>query len=403
MQHVREMQPSTPSTLRASFDALSADDLFRSSRVKWRLFGEGVFPAWVADMDFPVAPQITRALSGLLERSDLGYHHVPLSPRLLETLINRMADRHGWTVEPQRVVPLVNVVQGLDLSVLLHSREGEGVVVQTPIYPPFLEAVDGSRRRLVENPLVRGDTRFEIDFDRLRGDIGADTRVFLLCNPHNPTGRVFERDELMQIAELAEEHDLVVVSDEIHADLTYPGHDHIPFAMLGPEVAARTITLLSATKAFNLAGLPCAFAVFGSDRVQKPLTEWPAHVLGHCGILDDTATHIAWTEGQTWLTAVLEYLGENRRRLMDFFASRLPDVRVFSPEATYLAWLDCRALELGDPACFFREQARVALSNGRDFGPPGEGFVRLNFATSASILTEILERMATAVDNRSTA
>ncbi len=394
------MKPPTPSAIRMSFDAVEADVLYRSERIKWRLFGEGVLPAWVADMDFPVAAEITQALSELLERSDLGYHLVPLSPRLRETLVARMAERHGWQVDPHRVIPLVNVVQGLDASVLLHSRPGEGVVVQTPIYPPFLAAVEGSGRQRVENPLIQGTDRYEIDFDRLRRDIRPDTRVFLLCNPHNPTGRVFEHGELSAIAELAEEHDLVVVSDEIHSDLTYPGHRHIPFASLGPEVAARTITLLSATKAFNLAGLPCAFAVFGSERTQKPFDELPPHVLGHCGILDDAATFTAWTSGQNWLDEVMSYLLDNRRSVIEFFARRLPSVRILAPEATYLAWLDCRDLELDDPVRFFREHARVALGNGREFGSPGVGFVRLNFATSASILGEILERMAQAVENR---
>ena len=291
--------------MRAAFDSLRAQDLWRSERIKWRLYGGDVLPAWVADMDFPVAPPIERALAELVARSDLGYHHVPLSPRLREALVSHMAERFGWQVEPRRVVPLVNVVQGLDAAVLLHSRTGEGVVVQTPIYPPFLAAVTQSGRRLDASPLVRGSERYEIDFDRLRASIRSDTRVFLLCNPHNPTGRVFESAELAGLAEIAEENDLVVVSDEIHADLTYPGHHHIPFASLGPDAAARTITLTSATKAFNLAGLPCAFAIFGGDRAQQPFDGLPPHLLGHCGMLDDAATVTAWTEGDAWLDEVL--------------------------------------------------------------------------------------------------
>jgi cystathionine beta-lyase len=386
--------------MRADFDSLRAEDLWRSDRIKWRLYGDQVLPAWVADMDYPVAPPIQSALTELLGRSDLGYHHVPLSPRLREALVARMDERFGWQVEPQRVVPLVNVVQGLDASVLLHSRKGEGVIVQTPIYPPFLASVKRSGRRLVENALQAGPERYEIEFNRLRADIDSDTRVFLLCNPHNPTGRVFEPDELGAIAELALEHDLVVVSDEIHADLVYPGHKHIPFASLGPEVADRTITLTSATKAFNLAGLPCAFAIFGGDRAQQSFSELPPHLLGHCGILDDAATHAAWTHGQPWLDAVLGYLLENRDTVLDYMPREIPGIRVLRPEATYLAWLDCRELEVGDPYRFFLEHARVAFNRGPDFGTPGEGFVRLNFATSAAILGRILERMAEAVKKK---
>ncbi|MBW1688875.1 MAG: PatB family C-S lyase [Deltaproteobacteria bacterium] len=384
--------------IRRAIDSLSAAELHRSSGVKWRLFGEDVLPAWVADMDFPVAPPVHRAIRDLVGRHDLGYHIIPLSPSLRDALVSRMAERFSWQVEPSRVVPLVNVVQGLDASVLLHSRPEDGVIVQVPIYPPFLAAVLRSGRRLVENPLLRAADRFEIDFDQLRANIDPSTRLLLLCNPHNPSGRVFERAELTALGELALEHDWIVVSDEIHADLAFPGHRHLPFASLGPELAQRTITLTSATKAFNLAGLPCAFAIFGSDRVQQPFRDLPPHVLGHCGILDDAATHAAWTEGQPWLDEVMAYLLENRRLVLDFFARELPAVHVLPPEATYLAWLDCRDLGLpGDPFQFFLEHARVALSRGPDFGTGGEGCARLNFATSQAILLEILERMAAAV------
>jgi cystathionine beta-lyase len=383
--------------IRRAIDSLSAAELHGSSRIKWRLFGEDVLPAWVADMDFPVAPPVHRAIRDLVGRHDLGYHHVPLSPRLRGALVARMAARYSWQVEPHRIVPLVNVVQGLDASVLLHSRPDDGVIVQVPIYPPFLAAVLASGRRLVESPLVRGEDRFEIDFDRLRASIDPRTRLLLLCNPHNPTGRVFERAELTALGQLALEHDLIVVSDEIHADLTFPEHRHLPFASLGPELSQRTITLTSATKAFNLAGLPCAFAIFGSDRVQQPFRDLPPHLIGHCGILEDAATCAAWTEGQPWLDEVMAYLLENRRLVLEFFARELPALQVLPPEATYLAWLDCRGLELpGDPFEFFLRRARVALSRGPDFGTGGEGCARLNFATSQAILLEILERMAVA-------
>ena len=277
-------------------------------------------------MDFPVAPAVHRAVRELVDRHDLGYHHVPLSPRLRDTLIARLAQRFDWEVEGRSVLPLVNVVQGLDAAVLLHSRAGEGVVVQTPIYPPFLAAVAGSGRRLVENPLLRGSQRFELDLEGLRRRLDAETRILLFCNPHNPTGRVFERAELEALAHVALEHDLIVVSDEIHADLVFPGHRHIPFATLGPETAERTITLTSATKAFNLAGLPCAFAIFGSDRLRRPFDRLPPHVLGHCGILDDAATTAAWSHGQPWLDVVLDYLLENRRLLSEVLATELPEM-----------------------------------------------------------------------------
>jgi cystathionine beta-lyase len=389
------------SEVRRALDSLSAAELHRSSRIKWRLFGDEVLPAWVADMDFPVAAPIHRAVRELVGRHDFGYHHVPLSPSLRNALVSRMAERFSWQIDPQRIVPLVNVVQGLDVSVLLHSRRGEGVVLQTPIYPPFLAAVGRSGRRRVESSLVRGAHRYEIDFEHLRATLDPDTRLLLLCNPHNPTGRVFEREELLALGELALERDIIVVSDEIHADLAFPPHRHLPFATLGPELAERTITLTSATKSFNLAGLPCAFAICGSDRMQRPFLELPPHALGQPGILDDAATCAAWTEGQPWLDEVAAYLLENRDLMMDFFARRLPDLRVSAPEGTYMAWLDCRELGLpAEPFEFFLEHARVALTRGSEFGAPGKGFVRMNFATSRGILLEILERMGAAVERQ---
>jgi cystathionine beta-lyase len=390
------------SEIRRALDSLTAAEMHRSSRIKWRLFGDEVLPAWVADMDFPVAPPIHRAICDLVGRHDFGYHIVPLSPHLRAALVSRMAERFSWQIEPQRIVPLVNLLQGLDLSVLLHSRRGEGVVLQTPIYPPFLVAVERSGRRVDESTLVRGADRYEIDFDDLRAKLQPDTRLILLCNPHNPTGRAFEREELLALGELALEHDIIVVSDEIHAELTFPEHRHVPFATLAPELAERTITLTSATKSFNLAGLPCAFAICGSDRLQRPFQELPPHALGHPGILDDAATYTAWTEGQPWLDVVLAYLLENRDLVMDFFASQIPDLRVLTPEATYMAWLDCRELDLpADPSSFFLEHGRVALTGGNEFGAPGKGFARINFATSRTILLEILERMESAVHRRS--
>jgi cystathionine beta-lyase len=389
------------SEVRRALDSITAAEMHRSSRIKWRLFGDEVLPAWVADMDFPVAPPIHRAICELVGRHDFGYHIVPLSPSLRDALVSRMAERFSWQIDPQRIVPLVNLLQGLDLSVLLHSRRGEGVVLQTPIYPPFRAAVERSGRRVVESSLLRGAHRYEIDFEHLRAALDPDTRLLLLCNPHNPTGRVFEREELLALGELAVEHDIIVVADEIHAELAFPPHRHLPFATLGPEIAERTITLTSATKSFNLAGLPCAFAICGSDRVQQPFRELPPHVLGHPGIVDDAAIHAAWTEGQPWLDEVVAYLLENRDLVMDFFARRLPELRVLPPEATYMAWLDCRELGLpAEPFKFFLEHARVALTRGREFGAPGEGFVRINFATSRAILQEILERMGTAVERQ---
>ncbi len=390
------------SEIRRALDSLTAAEMHRSSRIKWRLFGDEVLPAWVADMDFPVAPPIHRAIRDLVGRHDFGYHIVPLSPHLRAALVSRMAERFSWQIEPQRIVPLVNVLQGLDLSVLLHSRRGEGVVLQTPIYPPFLAAVERSGRRVDESSLVRGAHRYEIDFDHLRAKIDPDTRLILLCNPHNPTGRVFEREELLALGELALEHDLIVVSDEIHADLTFPDIGTFPSPPSAPSSRSAPSRSPRPPSRSTWPGCPAPLpssaatgcsSRFGSCR--HTLSDSP-------GILDDAATYTAWTEGQPWLDVVLAYLLENRDLVMDFFASRIPDLHVLPPEATYMAWLDCRDLGLpAYPSSFFLEHARVALTGGNEFGAPGKGFARINFATSRTILLEILERMEAAVRRRS--
>jgi cystathionine beta-lyase len=276
----------------------------------------------------------------------------------------------------------------------------DGVVVTTPIYPPFLRAVEQTGRRLCEVPLALGAAGYELDLPALRR-AAAGARVLLLCHPHNPTGRAFRRDELEALAEIVLAHDLRVISDEIHADLVLSGAPFVPFAALGPEVAARTLTLTSASKAFNIAGLRTAVAVFGSDELRRRFLTLPRYVRGGIGILGIEATRVAWLEGGPWLEAALDYLRGSRALVADAVRASLPGVVYHPGEATYLAWLDCRALGLApSPFRFFLERAKVALSDGPSFGAPGRGFVRINFATSRAILSEALERMAKALAER---
>ncbi len=378
-----------------SFDDLDIETLRRKRGEKWREYAPDVLHAWVADMDFPVAEPITKHLLECVALGDLGY---PVNPRpgdLPTVFAKRMLDRFGWQVDPQNVVVLTDVVQGIYIALQTLSEPGDGVALQTPVYPPFLNAVKDVGRRQLNSPLVLGPRGYEIDFDDLAAQLDARARIFLLCNPQNPTGRVFTRRELERLAELALARDLIVIADEIHGDLTFPGHRHVPFASLGPEVEARTITLTSATKAFNIAGLRCSIAAFGSNELKRRFNTVSRHVRGGIGTLGLSTTEVAWTSAQPWLDEVLAYLDGNRRSLAEFIQRRMPRIGYRPPESTYLAWLDCRALELApDPFTHFLERARVGLSDGRRFGPGGEGFVRLNFATSRAILEQILERMA---------
>jgi cystathionine beta-lyase len=380
-------------------DALDVEGLRRRRGEKWQVFDADVLPAWVADMDYPVPEPVLQTLRRAVERSDVGYPLPPWMTGLREVFVERMVRRFDWSVDPERVEIVTDVVQAIYVGLEVFAERGDGVVIQTPIYPPFLHAVSETGRRLVPNTLLWGPDRYELDLDRLHRDVDPSTRILLLCSPHNPSGRVFTRSELESLAEIALANDWIVISDEIHGELVFSGHQHIPFATLSPEVEARTITLTSPSKTFSIAGLRCAVAVFGSEELQKQFLSVPRHVRGGIGTLGLEASLAAWRYGQPWLDRVMAHLEENRNWLASFVRERWPAVEHFPPEATYLAWLDFRAYELkGGPGGFFLDQARVGLSRGESFGPGGDGFVRLNFATSRAILTEILSRMNEALE-----
>ncbi|CAN0321489.1 unnamed protein product, partial [Phaeothamnion confervicola] len=343
---------------------------------KWSLYAAEVLPAWVADMDFEVAAPIRAALSERLANSDLGYPLAPARTDLPALFAARVATRFDWQINPADVLVLSDVVQGLYVGLETLCAPRDGVLIQTPIYPPFLHAAAETGRRAVLCPLVAGSTRYEIDFDALAASVDAGTRVLMICSPHNPTGRAFAREELEQLAALACRHDLTVISDEIHAELMLNGERHIPIASLSPEIAARTVTLMSASKAFNIAGLCMAFAHFGSQHLRERFEKLPAHTRGGTNTLAIAAVQAAWHAGQPWLDEVITYLRANRDHVAAHCRAHWPAVRHFAPEATYLAWLDMRAVGLpGNPQEFLLKQARVALSDGRAFGVEGEGFV----------------------------
>lgn len=379
-------------------DAVDAASRRPSRGEKWATYPEDVLPAWVADMDFPVAEPIRRVLRAAVDRSDLGYPIHPAPTDVPEIVAARMQSRFGWRPDPRNVEVLADVVQGMYVALQQFSEPGDGVIVQTPIYPPFLGSVRAMKRRAIENPLVWGPNGYALDLDGLRAGARDGARLLLLCNPHNPSGRVFRREELEAIAEIALESDLVVVSDEIHADLVYAGGRHIPFASLSDRVAERTIALTAPSKAFNIAGLRCAVAIFGSAELKRRFCALPRHMRGGIGILGIESLRAAWRYGQPWLDRVVAHLESNRDHLAEFVSAELRGVAHHPPEATYLAWLDCRALQLEpDPYRYFLERGRVALSDGAAFGAVGRGFVRVNFATSRPLLDEVLARMARAL------
>jgi len=369
---------------------------------KWERYSGDVIPCWVAEMDVPVAPPIQAAMERIVRGQEYGY---PLRDGdRAELAVNRafarrMQNRFAWTVDPNDVFTCTDLVQTSFASVLAFSDPGDKVVLQTPAYPPFRDAIEGTGRVLLADPLRDDGSRYVMDLDRLARTIDARTRMLVFCHPHNPTGRVFSRGELEAVGRLATEHDLIIVSDEIHADLIYPGRTHIPLASVSPEIAARTVTITSATKSFNIPGLRCGALHFGAPSLKQRFeARVPRKLLGQPSIAGIDATVVAWDECQPWLDSMLASLCDMRDRLADRMRLELPDARLYVSEATYMAWIDFAALRLGMPAGqFFLEKAGVAASPGESFDASCADFVRLNFATSPSILDEILTRMVRAV------
>src|SRR5579859_5352866 len=376
---------------------LRVDQLRARGGGKWKKYPPDVLPAFVADMDFKVAPAVQDAVTQFTDTQDYGYGQLTDTIPLFEAFSAWMVRRHHWQPDPTLTHANADVVQGLVAAIVAFSEPGDGIIAQTPIYPPFLQCIAGTGRRLVENPLVNDGTRFVMDVEGLER---AATRasMILLCNPHNPTGRAFERAELESIATIAAENNLTIVADEIHADVVYPGATHIPMETVA-AAAGRTVTLTSATKGFNIAGLRTSIAHFGSLALKEKFDHMlPERLLGTPSRVGVAATIAAWREADAWLDAVLLYLERNRRRVAEWAAHA--GVGHYLPESTYLAWMDCRLLELPEgltPQQHFLEHAKVGLSEGLDFGEPGRGHVRLNFATSAEILEDILGRLGAAI------
>ena len=366
--------------------------------MKWAKHGDGVLPAWVADMDFDVPDAVRDAVIRSAERSAFGYERPEDYADLYAACSRWMGARHGWAPDLATFGALTDLVQGLLLAVHALSEPGDGVIVQGPVYPAFLNSVRQLGRRLVDNRMLDVPGAATLDLAGLRA-LAAEprTRLLLLCNPHNPSGRVFRRDELEAIAAIALEHDLTVVADEIWMDVIYLGHRYVPFATLGEAIAARTVTLTGASKSFNLGGLRCAVAIFGSPALRQRFEALPPRLRGVPNVLALRATTAAWRDGGPWFDGVRRQLDANRQALAAFVRERLPRVRHRSPEGTYLAWLDFGDLKLDRPAAtFLLEEARVALSDGTEFGGDPT-CARLNFATSPAILDAILERMARAL------
>lgn len=366
--------------------------------VKWDYYGHDVLPAWVADMDFPAPEPVIAALQARVKHGVFGYGMPPRELR--DVIVARLARLYGWQVDSEALTFMPGVVPGFNLAVRAFTRPGEGLLIQTPVYHPILHAAESHALARQAVPLVEGPNgHYEIDFDAFEAAITDATRLFILCNPHNPVGRVFTRAELERLAEICLRHDVLICSDEIHGDLIFSGHRHLPIAALSPEIAARTITLMAPSKTFNIAGLECAFAVIPDPELREQFKQGRGGLVGSANVLGYTAALAAYRDGQPWLDALLCYLEENRDWLKATVdAGELPGVTMGLPEGTYLGWLDCRQAGIpGNPYEFFLERGRVALNDGAIFGPEGTGFVRLNFGCPRSVLQDVIQRMRTAL------
>jgi cystathionine beta-lyase len=364
-----------------------------TASMKWDKYkGKDIIPLWVADMDFCSPPAVIDALQRRIAHGVFGYTIPP--PDLNKIVVAMLAAEYGWSVQPQWLVWLPGLVTGLNVACRAVGEDNDAVMTATPVYPPFLSAPGNSRRRLVKVPLREQQNRWGFDFDRLESAITPDTRLFLLCNPHNPVGRVFTHDELKVLAAICEKHNIVICSDEIHSGLLLDSaKTHIPTATLAPEVAQRTITLMSPSKTFNLPGLGCAFAVISEEKLRSRFIAAMAGIVPLVNAMGFTAAAAAYRDCSDWQAGLLDYLRANRDRVARAIKA-MPLLSLAPVEATYLAWIDMRSSDLRNPVNFF-EGAGVGLQDGLEFD--GRGFVRLNFGCARALLEKALKRMASAM------
>jgi cystathionine beta-lyase len=375
------------------FDFDNAPDRAGTGSLKWdRYAGRDVLPLWVADMDFRSPPAVIEALRERAAHGVFGYT-IPYDEVVRETLAY-LKRAHGCDARPDWLVWLPGLVPALNVCCRAFGEPGGGVLTFTPVYPPFLSAPVFSDRRRITVQLVAEDSRWVIDWEALERAVTPETKLFLLCHPHNPVGRVWRREELEQVVDFCERHDLVLCSDEIHCDLVLDDLPHVPTLTLGERALRRTITLLSPSKTYNLPGLACAYAVIPDEGLRSAFKRAARGIITEVNAFGYAGCAAAYRHGEPWRQELLHYLRANRELLYRFAAEQLPGLRLLPMEATYLAWLDARELGRDAPAQFF-EAAGVGLSNGHDFGTPG--FLRLNFGCPRARLQEGLERMARAL------
>ena len=379
-------------------------DRFDTASVKWdateALFGEKeLLPLWVADMDFKVPDEIIEAMRAQAEHGIFGY--TTRKDSYYQSVIDWMKKRHQWTIKKEWICHSPGVVTALSLIVQAFSEPGDKILVQPPVYYPFMKSIEAHDRQVVYNPLLYKEGRYEMDFEDLISKIDDSVKILLLCNPHNPGGRVWTKAELERLGDICMEHGILVVSDEIHADLIFKPGEHTPFAAISEQFAENSIICTAPSKTFNLAGLQTSNIVIASKALRAKFeAETEKYAVGMSNSFGANATEAAYTHGEQWLDEVLEYVEGNLQFITKYFEDHLPVLKVLPLEATYLAWIDCRALGLTNEELekLFLSKAKVALNQGYIFGPGGEGFVRINLACARSIVEKAAQQIEEAVN-----
>lgn len=379
------------------FDSIDIDELRTIGSVKWSVFPETI-GAFVAEMDFGVAPEIRRAIHEGIDRGLTGYLPKSLAAEMSEAAAHWQRTSYGWDVQGYQVHPIADVIKGYEVAIRHYSRPGSPIIVPTPSYMPFLSVPRFEGRETMEVPMHESAGSYSMDLDAVEKAFQMGGNLLVLCNPFNPVGRVFTREELLAISEVVSRHGGRVFSDEIHAPLVFAGARHVPYASISRTAASHTVTATSASKAWNLAGLKGAQFITTNDAdasIWEEIGEIAGHGASNLGVIANT---VAYESGGDWLNHVVTYLDGNRKALSDLLEEHIPAIRYVQPEGTYIAWLDCRELSLGvDPARFFRENAGVAMTEGSDCGAPGYGHTRFILATPRPILERALKQMAMAL------
>jgi cysteine-S-conjugate beta-lyase len=363
------------------------------------IFGmKNIIPMWVADMDFNTPEFVVRAMQDRLNHPVYGYTYRP--PEYFHSIIQWHEKRHKWKIEKEWISFSPGVVPALNVCTLALTVSGDSIIVQPPVYFPFFSAVESHGRKLIYNQLIQTEEGWTMDFDSLEKSIDSTTRMIIISNPHNPIGRVWSYQELSKLAEICLKNNILILSDEIHCDLVLPGFNHIPMASLSPEIADKTITCLAPSKTFNLAGLSTSSVVISNPSLRRSFVRtFDSLHIGNGNIFGIIASVAAYSNGHEWLDALLDYIDRNIDYTDDYCRKMIPEIIPVRPEATYMIWLDCRKFgmtgkELMD---FFVKSAGVGMNEGSSFGPGGEGFMRMNLATTRKIVIKALEQIEKAV------